>query len=301
MTGTLWLWRILGTISLAFTILLCIGFVDGVRTVLFPAGEPIPEAGQPEYPDLVKDPVTEGHFNILALGDSLTRGVGDDQGGYVERVRRQLAQSLNQPVHVWNFAVNGATTADLLAELGKDAVVAAVRQAHLILFTIGGNDLNEPIVRLLRERLGANWQQRSDLLPDVERSVPDWFKLPLDAIRSALPKALEQAEAIFQRLAELNPEATLLYLGLYHPYLDFDSGREGMLLLEEWNHEMTLIAARHPHAAVVPTADLFQFHLTDYLYYDHFHPNGAGHQRMAERVLQLLGQSGSAALTGDKS
>jgi len=299
-TGTMWLWRILGTISLAFTILLLIGFVYGVRTVLFPAGEPIPDAGQPEYPDLVKDPVTEGQFNLLALGDSLTRGVGDDQGGYVERVRRQLAQSMNIPVHVWNYAVNGATTADLLAELDKDAVVAAVRQAHLILFTIGGNDLNEPVVRLLRERLGANWKHRSDLLSDGERSLPDWLKLPLDDIRSAMPKALEKAGAIFHRLAELNPEATLLYLGLYHPYLDIDAERAGALLMEEWNHEMTLIAAHYPHAAVVPTADLFQFHLADYLYYDHFHPNGAGHQRMAERVLQLLGQPASSEEAGYK-
>lgn len=46
------------------------------------------------------------------------------------------------------------------------------------------------------------------------------------------------------------------------------------------------IVNRDPNMTLVPTFDLFQHKLGEYLSSDHFHPNGAGYQAIADRIVQ---------------
>ena len=54
---------------------------------------------------------------VVALGDSLTRGTGDVSGkGYVGLVTSQLKEDLSpQEIIVSNLGINGQTSAQLLA------------------------------------------------------------------------------------------------------------------------------------------------------------------------------------------
>ncbi len=59
-------------------------------------------------------------------------------------------------------------------------------------------------------------------------------------------------------------------------------------IIQAWNLHETEIVAAFPKTVVVQTSDLFQLHPAQLLYIDHFHPNEAGYQRIAERVWQDL-------------
>jgi lysophospholipase L1-like esterase len=103
-----------------------------------------------------------------------------------------------------------------------------------------------------------------------------------------LPEALKRLEQILDRIAKLNSTATIIYVGLYHPFLDMDPMREGSLVIQKWNVAAFEIAHRYPNIIVVPTSDLFELNLNKYLYTDHFHPNQDGYERIAERIAQVV-------------
>ncbi|MGO4274197.1 lipase, partial [Paenibacillus sp. TAF58] len=77
--------------------------------------------------------------------------------------------------------------------------------------------------------------------------------------------------------------------GLYHPFLELDPKKEGSLIVQRWNNSVFEMMNRYPHMAIVPTYDLFEQNLIKYLSSaDHFHPNGDGYERIADRIVQIL-------------
>jgi lysophospholipase L1-like esterase len=103
-----------------------------------------------------------------------------------------------------------------------------------------------------------------------------------------MPASEKRLEQITDKLAELNPKAQIVYIGLYHPFPEFDPSREGAAWIGRWNNAAFQAANKHANVTVVPTYDIFQSHWPDLLYTDHFHPNGAGYDEMAARVMQVL-------------
>jgi len=85
------------------------------------------------------------HVRVVALGDSETSGNGDPTGaGWVGRYADLLRKREGLKVDVANLAVEGKTSADLLADLRSDPRTrTAVRGAQIVLFGIGGADLND--------------------------------------------------------------------------------------------------------------------------------------------------------------
>lgn len=80
-----------------------------------------------------------------ALGDSIAYGIGSPTlYGYVPRFRDYLVTATGQPVALANFGVPGIKTGDLLFMLRWDVprgIRAAVRDAHILTISIGGNNL----------------------------------------------------------------------------------------------------------------------------------------------------------------
>jgi lysophospholipase L1-like esterase len=83
-------------------------------------------------------------LQIVALGDSDATGHGDPtRRGWVGRYAQLLRQRLGLRVTVTNLARDGKTSSMLLSEIRSDPTTrAAVRQADIVLFGIGGADLN---------------------------------------------------------------------------------------------------------------------------------------------------------------
>jgi lysophospholipase L1-like esterase len=266
-SGSGFVWKTIGIAAVLSTILLIFGLIYAVNDVVNPTATifdeetKLPEASQSN---------SDHRINIVALGDSLTKGTGDRTGvGYVGYLKEKLAKASDEPVYILNnLGVNGYKTDQLLDDLNnKPSVAETLKRADIIVFTIGGNDL----FKYVREEL--------DIL-NAEIDAEDLYK--------SIPEPAERLKQILKRLDEINPTATIVYMGLFNPFLDLDETRATSLAIAQWNKSAYEVMNTYPNMILVPTADLFEQNLTKYMYTDHFHPNQEGYQRMAERAVQAL-------------
>ncbi|RJX37801.1 GDSL family lipase [Paenibacillus pinisoli] len=210
-------------------------------------------------------------IRIVALGDSLTKGTGDPSGkGYVQHVADGLKKKYGKRVQVLNnLAVNGMQASELIERLSHDSGYQyAVKQANLILFTIGGNDL------FLSAR--ARMAQK------------DWKTLEADGLAQGIEEALERFRRIADTINRLNPSAKVVYMGLYNPFYDLDNLRRASISMQEWNTGAYAAIHPYPNMLMIPTFDLFEGRIGEYLSSDHFHPNREGYERIAGRMLESL-------------
>lgn len=88
-------------------------------------------------------------FTYVAIGDSLTQGVGDttNQGGFVPLLAQSLTNETDFEVKAINYGASGNTSSQILSrmqekkEIGKD-----LKQARLMTLTVGGNDLRKAVL-----------------------------------------------------------------------------------------------------------------------------------------------------------
>lgn len=274
MLSTRFLWRTIGSAALLSTLLCGFGFVYGVNQIMFPKAvtppadmAPPTEAAKPKESSLA----AKDKIQIVALGDSLTAGTGDLSGrGYVGQVKEKLEKQWGKPVFIFNnFAIPGFKTSDVLADMdAKKDIGTALAQADLILLTIGGNDIFAGGQGVFSGEAGEGFNTT-----EAEQRIP---------------AAMKRLEQILDRVAKQNPNAVICYVGLYHPFLDLDTKKEGSLVVQKWNAAAFEIANRYPNMVIVPTYDLFELNLNKYLYTDHFHPNQDGYERIAERIAQIV-------------
>lgn len=255
-TGT-WMWRVTAVVSLLSLLLFLAGFGMALNPRLF---------AFPAFPDKTNGqaPQTEDkdRLHIVTLGDSLTRGAGDENGkGYVGYFRDLIEQD-GQETILTNLAINGLESTGLLKQLKQQQVRQLISQADLILFTIGGNDL-------FRQTGGV-------------------YELDLAKVEPALLRLSHNLKAILDELRSLNENALIVYTTLYNPFADTDIGDVSTPPVHRWNSIAQETASRYKRVVVVPTFDQFYQKEQEYLFTDHFHPNKEGYQRMAERVYQAV-------------
>lgn len=268
MKSTRTIWILAGLIGLMATCLFVVGFGYGVHAIINPPKSE-EQSHKPDELEGRSGVEQKNQIQIVALGDSLTAGTGDSNGkGYVLHLRDKLQNEIDKPVHVLNnLAVPGYVTDQLLQDLDKKSTQDALAAADIIVFTIGGNDLFAG-----GDGLFTN---------GGEEFSPK-------AAEKRLEPALAKIKRIFEKIHQANPKATVLYPGLYHPFLDLDSQREGAFIIQQWNDQVFRIMNKYDHMHFIPTYDLFEQNLNHYLFTDHFHPNSAGYERIADRMVKAM-------------
>jgi lysophospholipase L1-like esterase len=254
---------VIGITAVLTTILFASGFVYAFKQIILPPS--LTATSTSVSPESTPGTASEG-IRIVALGDSLTAGTGDLTGkGYVQRVREKLQTQTGRPVFIHNnLAIPGDLTDGLLQKLKQKTVLDAVKEANLILLTIGGNDINNGV-----------------LSPKTEQF--DWRKGEAN-----VAPALEKLNLILSAIHQANPNADVLFVGLYNPYLDKDKDKQGTAVLQKFNNGAFEIINSYKNMTFVPTYDLFERDGLKYLYSDHFHPNQDGYERIADRIVQIL-------------
>lgn len=266
------LWKFIGIAAVLCTVMLLAGFGYAVKDMLYPKSEPY--SGSEDLPALpAGGNLSESkEINITAIGDSLTKGTGDSSGeGYVKQVIALLKTKYPDTAVrlINNLAVNGMKADQLAKLLETDKGYRyALRQANLIVFTIGGNDL---------------FQIAAGASPSRMTGV-----LKLDKLQAELPQGLMRLDAITKRLNAINPNAHVVYVGLYNPFYDIGDYREGSLQIQKWNEQAYALLHRYPNMSMAPTFDLFENTISRYLSSDHFHPNHVGYAQIAGRIVQSL-------------
>ncbi|CAH0146691.1 Spore germination lipase LipC [Peribacillus sp. Bi96] len=236
--------------------LFCLGW-----TIIDHYGKKTSEMGANETTPIKKN--LPDDFTVVALGDSLTRGTGDETGkGYVGLVMEDLESEYHRKPLIHNLGINGQVSQELVQQVKQTEVKRQIQAADVILVTIGGNDLF----------------QKGQTLIDYDR----------EAASVSQKKYLKNLHEILKDLNHVNDTATIFLLGLYNPFIELDEDLDTNRIVRDWNNETAEVVAHYKNAIFVPTFDLFQLSVNEYLYSDKFHPNKEGYRLIADRVAPLI-------------
>lgn len=229
----------------------------------------------------LRGPLTQKKFNYVAIGDSLTEGVGDRtaQGGFVPLLAHNIDDTYDVQVKSQNFGVSGNTSTQIYKRVTTDnKIQKAIKNADLITITVGGND----VMKVIRTQL-ANLSETS-------------FKAPAKAYQ-------KQILDLFAYIRQINPDVQVYVVGIYNPfYLNFPDIKQMQDVIDNWNIATKAIVDKQKKMYFVPINDLLyqgldgnegvtektetSHTITNNALFeeDHFHPNNIGYQVMSDAV-----------------
>ncbi|HEM3725765.1 TPA: SGNH/GDSL hydrolase family protein [Streptococcus suis] len=221
-------------------------------------------------------------FHYLALGDSLTEGVGDttDQGGFVPLLAQSLTNEYGYEVAYQNFGISGNTSNQILKRMKEDKdLKLALKQADLLTVTVGGNDLRKVIVKNLTNLKVSTF----------DKPAKEYGK---------------RLESIIKTARQQNVDLPIYILGIYNPlYLSFPELTEMQTVVDKWNQTTQHITEKYKDVYFVDINELLYKGLegelgisqsnpstTNNLLYeeDHFHPNNTGYEIMKKALLEKM-------------
>ncbi|WP_249292010.1 SGNH/GDSL hydrolase family protein [Metabacillus flavus] len=253
--------KLIAGISLAASILWIGGLGYTMNSQFFQ--QPDPPAKRSTQPSDNKPAKQDNEYVVVGLGDSLTRGIGDGDGkGYVGYLMNDLRGRSEQKVTLSNLSISGQTSSGLDKQLKQAEIQRQISKADAIVMTIGGNDLF------------AGGQVMNDLSSKT-----------IEQTRTAF---LNRLSGIFKQIRTINPDAAIYYVGLYNPFNDLSDSSVTSGIVREWNFYTANEAAKYKKTVMVPTFDLFEQNVNDYLYSDKFHPNKEGYKLIGERLSSLI-------------
>lgn len=211
------------------------------------------------------DYFTDHKAHMVAVGDSLTQGVGDtnDEGGYVGILDNTINQK-DHLVDIDNYGKRGNRSNQLLKQLKTQEISDAIKDADIVTITIGAND----IMQVLKENI---------------------TNLSYDDFQKEQTNYEQRLQQIFDQITDLNPDADIYLIGLYNPYEKyFPDIQELEAIVEDWNTTGEKVTNEYENTTFIPIIDLFKQADEAILADDKFHPNTRGYKRIAKRVLKNL-------------
>ena len=227
-------------------------------------------------------------FNYVAIGDSLTEGVGDttNQGGFVPLLAQSLTDTYDYQVTASNYGVSGNTSKQILQRMQeKTDIQKSLAKADMMTLTVGGND----VMAVIRKNL-------------TSLSVSSFTK-PAKSYQKRLRQIIELARAE-------NEDLPIYVLGIYNPfYLNFPDMTEMQEIVDNWNDATESVTEEYDNVYFVPINDeLYKgingeegivstsgdqtTVINDALFSgDHFHPNNIGYQIMSDVTMEKISET----------
>ncbi|MFS0576361.1 GDSL-type esterase/lipase family protein [Sporosarcina sp. 179-K 3D1 HS] len=210
-------------------------------------------------------------IRVIGLGDSLTQGVGDDRkkGGYFGRLTDRMNEWKGvKEITAENLAKRGRRSDQLLEQFDEQDFRREIRNANIILLTIGGND----IMKIVKGNL---------------------FDLRTGPFYKELVHFEERLDEIFTSIRLLNDDALIVVAGLYNPFsIVTDEVNEFEEIIHDWNEAIEMRTVLDEKSCFVPVTDLFDSNVNMVYHTDFFHPNAKGYELMTERYLASIEKCG---------
>ncbi|WP_195330489.1 GDSL-type esterase/lipase family protein [Leuconostoc lactis] len=255
---------------------------------------------------------------LVALGDSLTEGVGDDgqQQGYTGRIAQQIQQKYDVDVTMANFGRSGDRSDQIQHRLATQSnMQSAMQHAQAIILTVGGNDLQQLLLK-----------NQSAQSPEALTK----------AVKSGQSAYRQQLTTLFQTIRQYNPHAPIYIFGNYNPIFvhfpnrqDFNTDVELFNAINQEvakadknshyvgifdltygqyrteNARQKLIASAKVADQTTKNPDQFLKKLSDKPAFtnkwisttDHYHPNKKGYDFMTTQLFQQMRRGQAAWLT----
>ncbi|KXT79253.1 SGNH/GDSL hydrolase family protein [Streptococcus sp. DD13] len=227
-------------------------------------------------------------FHYVAIGDSLTQGVGDttNQGGFVPLLAQSLTNENAFQVTSVNYGVSGNTSAQILKRMQeKSEIKESLKDADLLTLTVGGNDVRKVVL---------------DHFLDLSASS---FTTPAKTYTQNVKEIIRLARAE-------NPTLPIYVVGIYNPfYLNFPELTEMQTVVDSWNQTTENTVKQFENVYFVPINDRLYKGVNgqsgvaqigndktiitnDALYSeDSFHPNNTGYEIMKDAILEKVNET----------
>ena len=214
-----------------------------------------------------RKPTMPQTLHVVALGDSLAYGAGDESGeGIAGRLDDELRSRGVRTVETVNLGVNGAQTGDVLSRLRTKRVRESIAAADAVVLSVGANDLFR------------SSHSREEIL-----------RAPLQVAE----RILGRIETIVTEIHAINPEARVLLLGGYNPVPRHEWASLINQYLGMWDATLAARFEDDPRVAVVKMADIVTPQRLSR--YDSFHPGAQAYEAAAKRIAAMLLQELNAA------
>ncbi|MBM7543851.1 lysophospholipase L1-like esterase [Weissella beninensis] len=138
-------------------------------------------------------------LKLVALGDSLTEGMGDStkQGGYTQRLAKLINNKLVVPTKVLNYGNSGDRSDQINQHLTNSTQQQiAIKKADAIIMTVGGDDLIQKIGGSVLDRSAKELTQ---------------------AIKASEPEYTAKLTKLMQSIRRYNKTAPIFVFGNYNP------------------------------------------------------------------------------------
>ncbi|HFU4450785.1 TPA: SGNH/GDSL hydrolase family protein [Streptococcus suis] len=224
-------------------------------------------------------------FHYVALGDSLTEGVGDTtgQGGFVPLLAQSLTNDYGYEVDYQNFGISGNTSNQILKRMKeKQELKTALQDANLLTITVGGNDLRKVIIKNITN-------------------------LKLSTFDKPAKEYGKRLESIIQVARKDNPSLPIYVVGIYNPFfLSLPELTEMQVIVDKWNTTTEETVAKYENVYFVGINDLLyrglegeagisqlnQSQSNNLLFEeDQFHPNNTGYEIIKKAVLEKMNET----------
>lgn len=238
--------------------------------------------------------VKKEKVTYVAIGDSLTQGVGDSskQGGFVPVLSQALESDFNWQVTSRNYGIAGNTSNQILQRIQeKKDIKRDLKKAKMMTLTVGGND----VIHVIKDNI-TNLNVNTFSKPAVEYQ--------------------KRLRHIIELARKDNKTLPIYIVGIYNPfYLNFPEMTEMQTIVDNWNQSTEDVCKEYDNVYFVPVNDLLykgidgkggvtsshetsqstkssQGSLNDALFEDdHFHPNNTGYQIMSDAILKRINQT----------
>lgn len=248
-------------------------------------------------------------LRLVAIGDSLTHGVGDEtqKGGYVPLVAQQIKKATGHPVATVNYGVTGDKSTQIEKRIEQQSQIQKqLKKADLITLTVGGNDL----MAVLQN---------------------DFFELNQKQIAAGQKQYQTHLSTLLAVIRQQNPKAPIFILGVYNPFYVYFPEITGMSkAVTVWNQTAQTVANNFTNIYYVnsdrylthgdghyvkQTKSLAKMnstelqktlaaneHLNPYISdTDHFHPNQKGYQLLTKSFWSVMQKHQKQWLKGSNS
>lgn len=258
-------------------------------------------------------------IHFVAIGDSLTEGVGDTtkQQGYTKRTAHKIATRYDVTVKTANYGKAGDRSDQILARIKKQPqAVQDIKQADVIALTVGGNDLQQTLFKAIFAK------SPQKVTNQVAKSMPDYTENLMKLV-SFIEKHNRQApiflfgnyNPLYVYLAnrpDLNADVRI-YNGINANLAAADDQLYYVSTFRTLTYgQYTTKSAREKLEQQADEANRGSLHnkvvqkalsksadteLNDYLTtLDHYHPNDTGYDKMSQLLMKRLVQKKSTWL-----
>lgn len=229
---------------------------------------------EPERPRTASAPP----LRVVGLGDSVPAGSACDCSGFVQAAASRLAAERGRTARVANYATGGFTSADVVAELDRTDVRAALAAADVVVVEVGANDFDETRVY----DPGC-----------LDASSSGCFDPTLRSLKANLTAVVTAAH-------RLNPRTRVVLIGYWNVFRDGQvGGAEGQVYVDASDsltrsvNTVVRAVAGAQGALYVDAYTAFKgvdgdTDVTSYLADDGDHPNSDGHAVLASAVVDTV-------------